>query len=32
LTLFFDGDKLLRATSDFPPQAGSDANKSAASQ
>jgi len=31
LTLFFDGDKLLRATSDFPPQAASDASKSAAS-
>jgi len=31
LTLYFDGDKLARATSDFPAESTSDANKSAAS-
>ena len=31
LTLYFDGDKLARATSDFPAENTSDSNKSAAS-
>jgi outer membrane protein assembly factor BamE len=31
LTLFFDGDKLLRATTDLPAQSASDSSKSAAS-
>jgi len=31
LTLFFEGDKLLRAITDLPPQNASDSNKSAAS-
>jgi outer membrane protein assembly factor BamE len=31
LTLFFDGDKLLRATTDLPAQSADESNKSAAS-